>query len=52
MNFRMIDLLEKTIDKDFENDKSILTKEGVLTSENHIVLNKLNLECPGRMPPI
>lgn len=43
MNFQMIDLLEKAIDKDFENDKAILTKEGVLNSENHIVLNKLNL---------
>lgn len=43
MNFQMIDLLEKAIDKDFENDKAILTKEGVLTSENQIVLNKLNL---------
>jgi len=39
----MIDLLEKAIDKDFENDKAILTKEGVLTSENRVVLNKLNL---------
>lgn len=43
MNFQMIDLLEKAIDKDFENDKAILTKEGVLTSENWVVLNKLNL---------
>lgn len=43
MNFQMIDLLEKAIDKDLENDKVILTKEGVLTSENQIVLNKLNL---------
>jgi len=43
MNFQMIDLLEKAIDKDFENDKAILTKEGVLTSENRVVLNKLNL---------
>ena len=43
MNYKMIDLLDKAIDKDLENDKEILTKEGVLTSENKIVLNKLNL---------
>ena len=39
----MIDLLDKAIDQDYGNDKAILTREGVLTSENQIVLNKLNL---------
>ena len=43
MNFQMIDLLDKAIDQDLEIDKEILTKEGVLTTENQIVLNKLNL---------
>lgn len=43
MNFQMIDLLDKAIDHDHEIDKEILTKEGVLTTENQIVINKLNL---------
>ncbi len=43
MNFQMIDLLDKAIDQDFKIDKEILTKEGVLTTENQIVINKLNL---------
>lgn len=43
MNFQMIDLLDKAIDQGLEIDKEILTKEGVLTTENQIVINKLNL---------
>ncbi|MHB1315316.1 MAG: hypothetical protein ACYCX2_07520 [Christensenellales bacterium] len=43
MNFQMLDLLDKAIDQDSEYDKAILIKEGVLTSENRIVKNKLNL---------
>ena len=43
MNYKMIDLLDKVIDQDLENDKQILDKEGVMTSENQIAINKLNL---------
>jgi len=43
MNFQMLDLLDKAIDQDTEYDQAMLTKEGVLTSENQIDKNKLNL---------
>lgn len=43
MNYQMIDLLDKVIDQDLKNDKEMLKKEGVLSSENQIVINKLNL---------
>lgn len=39
----MIDLLNKVIDQDLENDKEVITKEGVLTTENQIVHSKINL---------
>lgn len=43
MNFEMIDLLDKAIDKDIEYDKILLRNEGVLTGNGEIVKNKLNL---------
>jgi hypothetical protein len=43
MNIQMLDLLDKAIDQDSEYDKALPIKEGVLTSENRIVKNKLNL---------
>jgi len=43
MNYIMIDLLNKVIDQDLENDKEVITKEGVLTTENQIVHSKINL---------
>ncbi len=43
MNFQIIDLLDKLVSKDSEYDLSILMKEGVLSTEGQIVLNKLNL---------
>ena len=39
----MIDLLDKAIDQNIEDDKETLTKEGVLTFNDRIVINKLNL---------
>lgn len=42
MNFQMLGL-DKAIDQDSEYDKAMLIKEGVLTSENRIVKNELNL---------
>jgi hypothetical protein len=43
MNFQMLDLLDKAIDRATEYDEAILIKEEVLTSKNRIVRNKLNL---------
>jgi hypothetical protein len=43
MNYQIIDLLDKAIDQNLEDDKAILTKEGVLTFNNQISINKLNL---------
>src|SRR5659263_60214 len=43
MNYQIIDLLDKAIDQNFDDDKEILTKEGVLTCNDRIVINKLNL---------
>jgi hypothetical protein len=36
MIYPMIDLLDKLISKDTENDMAILTKEGVLSAEGQI----------------
>jgi hypothetical protein len=43
MNYQVIDLLDKVIAKETENDLALLRKEGVLTSEGQIERNKLNL---------
>lgn len=43
MNFEMIDLLDKAIDTDTEQDMAMLHSEGVLSSGGEIVENKLNL---------
>jgi len=43
MNYQMIDLLDKAVDQNLEDDKETLTREGVLTFNDRIVINKLNL---------
>jgi hypothetical protein len=43
MNYQFVDLLDKVIAKDTGNDLLILSKEGVLASDGHVVHNKLNL---------
>lgn len=43
MNFQMLDFLDKIIAQDFEDDNALLIKEGVLTSDGQMVLNKINL---------
>jgi hypothetical protein len=43
MNYQMIDFLDKTSAQDFEGDMALLTKEGVLSSDGQIVINKINL---------
>ena len=43
MNFQMLDFLDKIVSQDFEGDSALLTKEGVLTSNGQMVLNKINL---------
>ena len=43
MNFHIIDLLDKAVDQNLEDDKETLTNEGVLTFNKQIVINKLNL---------
>jgi hypothetical protein len=43
MKYQMIDLLDKVIAEDFEEDNALLTKEGVLSSGGEMVLNKINL---------
>ena len=43
MNFQMLDFLDKIVAQDFERDSALLTKEGVLTSNGQMVLNKINL---------
>lgn len=43
MIYQMIDLLDKSVSKDTENDLTILASEGVLSAEGQIELNKLNL---------
>lgn len=43
MNYKMIDLLDKAVESDNEKDKEVLRDEGVLTSDNQIVANKINL---------
>ena len=39
----MIDYLDKMIAQDFEGDILLLKKEGVLSSNGQVILNKLNL---------
>jgi hypothetical protein len=43
MNYQMIDFLEKVFADDYINFRTILVKEGVLTSDNQVVVNKINL---------
>lgn len=43
MNFQMLDLLDKAIAQDTDDDLALLTKEGVVTPDGQIVRNKLNL---------
>ena len=43
MNFQMLDYLDKVVAQDFEIDNALLIKEGVLSSDGQIVLNKVNL---------
>ena len=43
MNFQIIDLIDKFVSKDSEYDFLVLMKEGVLSTEGQISLNKLNL---------
>jgi hypothetical protein len=43
MNYQIIDLLDKLISKDTDNDLKLLIKEGVLSTEGQLGLNKLNL---------
>lgn len=43
MKYQMIDLLDKVVAEDFEGDNTLLTKEGVLSSNGGLVLNKINL---------
>ena len=43
MNFQMLDYLDKIVAQDFESDSALLTKEGVLSSDGQMVLNKINL---------
>jgi hypothetical protein len=43
MNYQMIDLLDKAVDQNLEDDKETLMREGVLTFNDRIVINKLNL---------
>jgi|SRR5665647_1044543 len=43
MNYQMIDLLDKAVNQNHEDDKETLMKEGVLTFNDQIVINKLNL---------
>ena len=43
MNIQMLDLLDKIVAQDFEGNSALLTKEGVLTSNSQMVLNKINL---------
>ena len=43
MNYQVIDYLDKIVAQDFEGDNALLIKEGVLSSDGQIVLNKINL---------
>ena len=43
MNYQMLDFLEKIISDDIETDNVILKKEGVLTIDDSISQNKINL---------
>lgn len=43
MNYQMLDYLDKIAAQDFEGDNTLLTKEGVLSSNGQMVLNKINL---------
>ncbi len=39
----MLDYLDKIISQDFENDNTLMIKEGVSSTDGDIVLNKINL---------
>lgn len=39
----MLDYLDKIVAQDLEGDSALLTKEGILSSNGQIVLNKINL---------
>jgi len=43
MNYQMLDYLDKVVTQDFESDNTLLIKEGVLSTDGDIVLNKINL---------
>lgn len=43
MNYQMLDYLDKVVAQDFESDNTLLIKEGLLSTEDQIVLNKINL---------
>lgn len=43
MNYQMVDYLDKIIAQDFEGDTALFTKEGVLSPDGRIVLDKINL---------
>ena len=43
MNYQMLDYLDKVVAQDFESDNTLLIKEGVLSTDGDIVLNKINL---------
>ena len=37
----MLDYLDKVVAQDFESDNTLMMKEGVLSTDGHIVLNKM-----------
>ncbi len=43
MNYQMLDYLDKVVAQDFESDNTFLIKEGVMSTDGHIILNKINL---------
>ncbi len=43
MNYQMLDYLDKVVAQDFESDNTLLIKEGVMSTDGDIVLNKINL---------
>ncbi len=43
LNYQMLDYLDKNVAQDFESDNTLLIKEGVLSSNGQMVLNKINL---------
>ena len=43
MNYQTLDYLDKVVAQYFESDNTLLIEEGVLSTDGHIVLNKINL---------